>query len=158
MTRFHVLALLGAALSAGAAAQNAPKPISRTDYLNVVNGHFNGADANHDGFLTKAEVTAQEQKDLDAAKARIAQQMQAQFNKLDTNHDGKLSLQEFYAAGPSIKANETPDQMIARLDANHDAKISAAEFRDPEAAKFNRIDANHDGVVTPQEQQAAIKR
>jgi len=158
VTRFHILACAAMAVSAAASAQTAPKPIARADYIKTVDDHFNGADTNHDGFVSRAELIAQQQRDLDAAKGRINQQLTAKFNQLDTNHDGKLTLQEFLGATPPLKVNETPDQMLARLDANHDGKISAAEFRDPELAKFNRIDTNHDGVVTVQELQAAAAR
>ena len=155
MTRFHILASVGIALSASAAAQNAPKPIARADYIKTVDGHFNAADANHDGFMSNAELAAQEGRDLATSKARVNQELQTSFNRLDTNHDGKLTLQEFLGAAPALKVAETPEQMIARLDTNHDGKISAAEYRAPELAKFNKVDANHDGVVTPQEIQTA---
>jgi hypothetical protein len=150
-----MLACLGLALSSVASAQNAPKPITRSDYVKTVDTRFNSADTNHDGFVTKAEMVAQAQRDVEAANARIKQQLEASFNRLDTNHDGKLTLQEFLGAAPAMHVSETPDQLLARLDTNHDGKISAEEFRAPELAKFNKVDANHDGIVTPQEIQAA---
>jgi len=158
VTRFQILACAAIAISASAYAQNAPKPIARSDYIKTVDGHFSGADTNHDGFLSKAEVAAQAERDLATAKARINQQLTVRFQQLDTNHDGKLTLEEFLAAAPPLKVAETPDQMIARLDANHDGKISAEEFRAPEVAKFNKVDANHDGIVTPDEIKAANGR
>jgi EF-hand domain pair/EF hand len=153
--RLMIIGLAGIALAPAASAQNAPKPIPRADYIKTIDARFNGADANHDGQVTKAEALAQQQRDLAGAKGRVNQQLQESFNRLDTNHDGKLSLQEFMGAAPPVKVAEGPDQMIARLDTNKDGKISAAEFRAPELAKFNRVDANHDGIVTPQEIQAA---
>lgn len=153
MTRFHILASAVVALSTSAVAQNSP--VSRADYLKTVDAHFNGADTNHDGFISKAELAAQQERDLAAAKARINQELEARFNQLDTNHDGKLSLQEFYGAAPPLRVGENAEQMMQRLDTNHDGKISAEEFRNPEIAKFNKVDANHDGIVTPQEVQAA---
>lgn len=132
-----------------------PKPINRVDYVKAVDAHFNQIDANHDGKLSKEELAAELQRELQMANARIAQQLQAKFKQLDTNHDGQLSLQEFMAIQPSIRSSETPDQMLQRLDTNHDGKLSADEFRAPELAKFNRLDTNHDGVVTPAEIQAA---
>ena len=152
MTRLLILAVL-AATAVPAVAQQ--KPLSRGDYQKTIDNHFNGADANHDGFLSKAELDAQRQREMDQTKANIAKQLQDAFKRLDTNHDGKLTLEEFMATAPTIKTTETSEQMIARLDTNHDGKISAEEFRAPELAKFNRVDANHDGVVTPQEIQAA---
>lgn len=155
MTRSQILASVGIALGAAAGAQNAPKPIARADYIKTVDGRFNGADTNHDGFISKAEVTAQEVRDVATTQAKVNQALQASFTRLDTNHDGKLTLQEFLGAAPPLKSAESPEQMIARFDTNHDGKISAAEYRAPELAKFNKVDANHDGVATPQEIQAA---
>ena len=155
MKRFKILAAASVVIGAQSAAQNAPKAIARGDYVKTIDGRFNLMDTNHDGSVSKSELAAQAQRDLEAARARINQQLAASFNRLDTNHDGKLSLQEFQGAAPSIKAGETPDQLMARLDANHDGKITADEFRGPELAKFNKVDANHDGIVTPQEVQAA---
>ena len=156
MTRFQILACAAVGLTAAASAQ--VKPISRADYLKVVDNRFNGADSNHDGQVTRAEALAQQQRDLEGARTQLNAKFTTEFNRLDTNHDGKLSLQEFLAGIPAMKTAESPDQMIARLDANHDGKISAQEFRAPEMAKFDRVDANHDGIVTPQEQQAAGRK
>ena len=158
MKRFQILACVTVAISTVASAQAAPKPIARADYIKVVDGRFNGADTNHDGQLTRAEVLGQQQRDLEKAKAQLNQRLTTEFSRLDTNRDGKLTLAEFLAGVPPVKTAESVDQMIARYDANHDGKISADEFRNPEVAKFNRVDANHDGIVTPQEQQAASKR
>ena len=155
MTRFQMLACFGVALSSVASAQDAPKPIPRSDYVKIVDTRFNNADTNHDGFLSKAEIVAQAQRDVDTGNARIKQQLEASFNRLDTNHDGKLTLQEFLGAAPPVHTAETPDQLLVRFDTNHDGKISADEFRAPELAKFNKVDSNHDGIVTPQEIQAA---
>ncbi len=155
MTRLSILACAALALGTASAAQNPPKPISRGDYVKTVDAHFNAADTNHDGFVSKAELIAQQQRDIETARANLIREFTARFNQLDTNHDGKLSLQEFLAGVPPVKTSETPDQMMARLDTNHDGKISAEEFRAPEIVKFNKVDTNHDGVVTPEELKAA---
>lgn len=141
-----------------AQSPQAAKPINRTDYIKTVDAHFNQMDTNHDGKVTKDELAAELQREMQSANTRIAQQLQTKFKQLDTNHDGQLSLQEFMAIQPSIHSSETPDQMLQRLDANHDGKLSPEEFRAPEMAKFNRLDTNHDGVVTPAEIQAASGR
>jgi hypothetical protein len=156
VTKFLIIGCVGTALASVAAAQTAPKPIPRAQYQQLVDSRFNGADANHDGVLTREELVAQQQRDLATGKAAVSKRLQDQFRQLDTNKDGKLSIEEFVAGAPAIHTAETPEQLIQRLDSNHDGKVSADEFRNPEMAKFNRVDANHDGIVTPQEQQAAV--
>lgn len=146
---------LGAAL---AQAPQALKPISRPDYIKTVDTRFNQIDTNHDGKVSKEELAAELEREMQIANARIAQQLEAKFRQLDTNHDGQLSLQEFMAIQPKIHVSETPEQMIQRLDTNHDGKVSLDEFRAPEIAKFNRLDTNHDGIVTPAELNAANGR
>ena len=154
MTRLLILTLIAAAVPA--AAQQ--KSVSRADWIKTVDAHFAQLDANHDGILTKAELAAEQQRELAQAKAAVEQQMRTRFNQLDTNKDGQLSFQEFLAMAPALKATESPDQLLQRLDANHDGKVTTAEFRGPEIAKFDKADANHDGVVTPAEAQAAGKK
>ena len=151
------VAMLALGSSAIAQAPAQPKPVPRADFVKTLDSRFNAIDANHDGRISKEEMAAEQQRQLQQAKTKIAQQLQAKFKQLDTNKDGQLSVQEFMAAAPPIRTNESAEQMIARVDTNHDGKISADEFRAPELAKFNRVDANHDGVVTPAEQTAARK-
>jgi Ca2+-binding EF-hand superfamily protein len=155
VNRFQILACAGIALGSAAAAQTAPKPISRGDYQKTVDSRFNALDTNHDGQVSKSEFEARRQLELQQANAKVANELREAFKRLDTNKDGKLTLEEFLASAPTVHATETIEQMIARLDTNHDGKVSADEFRGPEMVKFNRVDANHDGIVTPAEIQAA---
>lgn len=150
-----VLSMLVLASPAFGQAGGPAKPISRADYLKTVDNRFSALDSNHDGKVTKDELAAEQQREIQRAKAQIAQQMQAKFKQVDTNKDGKLSLQEFLAATPALRATENPDQLLQRLDANHDGKVTVDEFRAPELATFSRVDSNHDGVVTPDEVKAA---
>lgn len=157
-----LLLLASASLAIGMAgtaeAQQPAKPITRTDFIKSVDARFNAIDTNHDGKISKEEMAAEQQRELQQAKAAIAKKMEDQFRQLDTNKDGKLSLQEFMAAAPPVRTSETSDQLVARLDTNHDGTVSVDEFRAPELAKFNRIDTNHDGVVSPEELRAAQGR
>jgi Ca2+-binding EF-hand superfamily protein len=145
-------------LGSAALAQAAPRPVSRADFMKTLDSRFGTVDANHDGKITKDELAAQQQRELQKAKAEIGQQMQAKFKQLDTNKDGQLSQAEFMAAAPPIRTSETPDQMLQKLDSNRDGKVTADEFRAPQLALFNRADANHDGTVTPDEMKAAAGR
>jgi Ca2+-binding EF-hand superfamily protein len=157
MTKTLFLAIVAAALPlAAASAAPAPaapqgKPISRVDFLKTIDTRFNQMDTNHDGKVTKEELAAELQRELQGANGKIRQQLEMKFRQLDTNHDGQLSLSEFMAIQPQVHASESPDQMLQRLDTNHDGKVTAEEFRAPDLAKFNAADANHDGIVTPAE-------
>ena len=141
-------------------AQAAPglaqqKSITRADALKVIDAKFAASDSNHDGFLSKTEIAAAEQREVQDATAKVKQQLAAKFKALDTNKDGQLSLQEFLAAAPALSSTVNPDQVMAQLDTNHDGKISADEMRAPQIARFNKADTNHDGVVTAAEMKAA---
>jgi Ca2+-binding EF-hand superfamily protein len=141
-----------------ALAQAAPKAVSRADFVKSVDTRFNAMDTNHDGVVTRAELAAELQKELDSARAQMTQKLRQQFQQLDTNKDGQLSFAEFSALTGGIRSAETPEQKLQQLDTNHDGKISAEEYRAPELAKFNKVDANHDGIVTPAEMQAASRK
>ena len=153
-----VLVLSAAMIVAAPAIAQKGKPVSRADYVKNIDARFGAVDTNHDGKITREELVAAQQRDLQQANAKIRQDLEAKFRQLDTNKDGKLTLDEFLAAAPPIKTAETPEQMLQRLDTNHDGKVSIDEFRAPQLATFNKVDANHDGVVTPAEFQAAQKR
>ena len=130
-----------------------------------------GRDANRDGNLTRAEVSA-------AIDARVA--------KLDANRDGQISPAERQA-----QRQQRMDQRFERLDADKNGQISKAEWqaaREMRAGKrgakgmrggkgmrgamanqtvsaadmkakalswFDRIDADRNGVITQAERQAA---
>lgn len=155
MTKLVLIALVVLPLSAPLLAQNAPRPVSRADFLKGVDGRFAAADINKDGGVAKGELAILQQKELQQAKSNLNQQLLGRFRQLDTNKDGQLSPAEFAALAPPIRAVETPDQMLKTLDSNGDGKISNAEFRAPQIAKFNRIDANRDGIATPDEMRKA---
>ena len=154
-----ILASAALTLASAGLAQTKPaaaaKPIAKADYLKSIDTRFGNIDANHDGFLTSAELAAAEVRIEQQLTAARTQRLRAEFTQLDTNKDGKLSFDEFIAAAPPFKPRETPAQIIQQIDANKDGKISAAEFRANQMAPFNKLDLNHDGVLTPEEAQKA---
>jgi hypothetical protein len=157
ITRISLIAAAAAIASSAHAqapaqpASQAPKQLSKADFTKNIDSRFAELDTNHDGNLTKDEVTAAQAKALQQAQAAEQQRIEAEFKKLDTNNDGSLSLAEFKAVAPSLKAAQTPEQMVAELDSNKDGKVSAAEYRAPQLANFDKADANHDGILTAQE-------
>ena len=151
MTKFLMLGLI-AAIAVPAAAQQ--KAISRADFIAQTNASFNANDTNHDGFISVSEMQAAQAHDLQRLQASARASFEAQFRQLDTNHDGQLSLAEFEALA-TVKANQTPQQLVEMLDTNHDGKVSPEEFRAAKMKQFNLLDTNHDGIVSPAEMQAA---
>jgi Ca2+-binding EF-hand superfamily protein len=156
MTKFLTLAVAFAAVGTLALAQapQAPKPVTRAEFAAQANALFATNDANHDGFISLSEMQAAQGRDLQRVQAAARAKLQAEFKQLDTNHDGQLSLPEFMAIG-TVKANQTPQQLVQQLDTNHDGKVSAEEFRAARLRQFDQFDANHDGILSPAEMQGA---
>jgi hypothetical protein len=151
--------------SAAAFAQNASAPaqgaqaLSRTAYMQKVDGAFVAVDSNKDGFMDRMEIESAETKVMAARKTAVLRQREALFRNLDANKDGNLTIQEFNAkvvAAALPKPNATP--VLGRLDTNKDGKVSLAENRAPSMAQFDRADTNKDGLLTPAEQSAKVKR
>lgn len=141
-----------------ARAQQAPKPVTKADFAKNLDTRFATVDTNKDGSLNQAEITAVQTRALQQLATVQQQRVGAEFQKLDTNKDNQLSLAEFRAAAPPVRAEQTPQQMLAQLDTNKDGRISPQEYRAPQLANFDRTDANKDGTVTPQEVQARRQR
>jgi Ca2+-binding EF-hand superfamily protein len=97
---------------------------------------FDGADANHDGKISKKEFLA----------AR-----NAKFDKIDSNHDGKIDRADFPGAANHQKALAKIDAHIASADKNHDGSISRDELSKSATPFFDKADTNHDGFITTAE-------
>ena len=151
----RAIILIAALAPAAAAQQPQPHPVTRSQFISTTSAAFGEMDTNHDGYLSAAELQAAQGKALQEVQAALRARIQAQFKALDTNKDGQLSLAEFSAAIPSVKTNETAEQILQKLDTNHDGKVSPEEFRAPRLAQFDKADLNHDGTVTPDEERRA---
>ncbi len=98
---------------------------------------FQELDADGDGQVTQAEITAHRTQKYTAA---------------DTDGDGKLSVEEMQAAAQA-KANERVTKMFDKHDANADGFLSEDELPKPRRASkmFERIDADGNGSISEQE-------
>lgn len=89
------------------------------------------ADANHDGKISKAELTAA---------------LDARFAKLDANHDGKLTKED-----RQLARQARLEARFAALDADRNGQISKAEFMAGHQPRLGGPDGNghdrgeHDG-------------
>ena len=108
---------------------------------------FASVDADHDGYISKAEAT----RAYLAFVGRMAIEEKAQaFKAMDKNKDGKLSDTEFSG----------PKSLFSAIDANHDGFVTRAEaakaFEDHVhvamvVAGLKAMDKNKDGKLTPEE-------
>lgn len=154
-----VAALAAIAVPAAAQAQaqsaQAPQAMSKAELTAAVSARFAAIDENKDGFLSKDEIASVQAKVITQAQAARQERMEADFKKIDTNNNGSVSLDEFKAAAPPVRASDTPDALLAQLDGNKDGKVSAEEYRVRPLANFDKVDANNDGKITQQEVAAA---
>ncbi|QNM81812.1 EF-hand domain-containing protein [Sphingomonas sabuli] len=149
-----LIALLAAAAVpavAQAPAGEAPKSMTKAQMTASIDGRFGMIDTNKDGFLSKEEIGAVQQKVLQQASTARSAQIEAEFKKLDGDSNGSVTLAEFKNAVGQVKASETPDQVVAAIDTNKDGKIAAAEYRTGPLAQFDKLDVNKDGTLTQQE-------
>ena len=158
--------------------ENKDGKLSKAEVPERMQGIFLRADSDHDGLLTRDELT----------KATVAQDRRAPggpppdlvFRALDKDNDGVLSPPELAGAAAALKTldkngdgvlNEQelrpmrgpggpggrggPGEMINHLfeenDANHDGKLSKAEMPERMREMFERADLNQDGFVTRDE-------
>ena len=82
MTSKIFFAFVVAVSAAPAVAQSAPatpQPLSRTAFMQRIDGAFTSVDTNKDGFTDRAEIEAAEAKALAARKARALKEMDQMF-------------------------------------------------------------------------------
>ncbi len=109
---------------------------------------FDQIDADKDGKVTEAEISA----------------FRAQrFAAADADKNGSLSLEEMTAmqtAEMQDRIGQRAARMIAHLDGNADGQISAEEFAAGRGAKspFQRADADGDGAISKAEAEDMAQR
>jgi Ca2+-binding EF-hand superfamily protein len=158
-------------------------PVTRAEAQSRIAAVFAKLDTNHDGSITKDELSAVEAQHEQKAEER-AQHFDPSkvFDRLDADHDGKITVAEA-GASRGKRAQTTQAQasafhgLFARADTNKDNVLTRAEFdamgqqlkarmqhasvvRAGTAVRmFDTEDANRDGRVTLAEmQQAALAR
>ena len=189
------VALAGLCATAGI-AQDAPPPsppgahgpmmhpITKAEMTTMVAQHFAALDLNHDGKITREEVRAAREGQMEK---RMKEHRDRAFAMLDSNHDGSISKAEFDAGhmagrgGPEMplppggREGEHkgpigghgpmggPGMMMLgsgrwfdKADANHDGVVTLAEAQTAAATLFDKLDTNHDGTVSPDEMRAAF--
>lgn len=120
--------MIAAALTLGVATQALAQaqPIARADFLAHSHDQFAAADANHDGALTKDELTAAITKAMGSAPP--PQIVDRIFAGMDTNGDGKATAAE-------IEAHDTA--RFDLWDTNHDGILTPDEIMAGRAAMQN---------------------
>lgn len=168
-----LLSSLGAVALAGGAAfatQHAGGPLKRID-------------ANGDGAITRAEVTAHVDKrfarmdaNSDGAisaadrEARFEERGERRFERLDADKNGAISRAE-WDAGMDARAERREARGhhggrhhakmmrggfdASMADANNDGTVTKAEAQAAALTMFTRVDTNKDGTITAAERDAA---
>jgi hypothetical protein len=112
--------MVAIALTSGAAlAQRGPMgPVTHDAYVAMQKQRFEAMDANHDGVVTKEELSAQIAARM--GQTPPAERIDALFKTMDTDGDGKATAAEV-AAGAETH--------FAAMDTNHDGTLTEDEFR-----------------------------
>ena len=121
------ITVIASALALGLAvpvmAQMPSGPVSKADYMARGKAQFEAADANHDGVLTKEELTAV--MTAQVGNAPPPQMVDGIFAAMDGDHDGKVTAAE---------AEKLRGQRFDQMDANHDGTVTPEEMQAARAA------------------------
>jgi hypothetical protein len=121
MKQIVIAAALMLGLAARAEAQMGP--VSRADYEAGSKAQFAQADANHDGIVTKDELTAAIAKAMGGPPPQ--QMVDSIFHLIDTDGDGKATAAEADAADMA---------RFDKWDTNHDGTLTPEEAQAGRAA------------------------
>lgn len=177
-----VAAVALAAVPAFALQQGGAQPMTRAAVQTMVQTHFAQADANRDGFVTKAEAEARTATMREQRQAKRGERRAELFARLDANNDGSISQAEFSARPDrgdrserrAERAERRGDRMerrgqrgamggrfgahmFERADADKDGRLSLAEASAPALAMFDRVDADKNGAVSAEERRTAMQ-
>jgi len=130
--------------------QQAEGSVSRADYIAAMDEEFRKRDADHDGFLTRAEL---EQYERMLARGAALNRNHQIFLQLDADHNGVLSPNEFAALVGEPPVPDVSPQMKV-LDQDRDGKITIVEHRAAKLVNFDKLDTDFNGIVTDAEMKA----
>lgn len=147
----RLLALVVAGALAATASLVSAEDEDGTDSGADTAARFEALDANHDGWITKAEATKDPSVGYDDL-LRVG----------DANHDGRLSRGEFESANNEILANgpglargeDQPEALFVQWDENRDDKLTLDEVPASARPTLQRILASlgrMDGALTFEE-------
>lgn len=147
-------AVPGSSMGGGSMAAGGAMPGSGDGEAFVLR-HFDDIDADSNGQLSKAEITAWVEKAREQVRARI----EAQFRAADTNGDGQLSREEARNGAPHLYEH------FEFVDANGDGQVTAAELaqlrdrdqmRQSILQRVKQADTDGDGKLNLAEVQVAF--
>src|SRR6476661_4153944 len=139
------------------------RTITRADFVQRLNAQFTKLDANHDGFVDRAEAEARMGRMHGGAAGAAADGQRprhmrmdpsAMFDRMDANRDGTITKAEFLAfhanrhhgpdgAGEMRGAAASPDGAPRGMRMRHAGMHMGFGGR-----WFDRLDADHDGRVS----------
>lgn len=161
--------------------QHAAKIQTRTEVQAKVAEHFNRADANRDGFITKAEADTAAQAFRGKRAEHRAERGEQAFERIDSNRDGSITRAEWDSAQAQRKQRVAardgdrdgrPDRarfarhgmggfgghMFEMADANRDGRVTLQEAQTAALQHFDKVDTNRDGRITPEERMQTHQR
>ena len=118
---------LALGLAGPALAQMPSGPIAKADYMARGKAQFDAADANHDGALTKEELTAVMTAQMGSAPPQ--QVIDTIFGAMDADHDGKVTAAE---------AEKLRGDRFDKADTNHDGTLTPEEMDAARAAAMSQ--------------------
>lgn len=110
-------------LAAPAAAQMPTGPMSKADFMAHGKAQFDAADTNHDGMVSKEELSATIAKQMGSAPP--PEMVDKIFNAMDTDHDGKVTAAE---------TEKLRSDSFDKADTNHDGTLTPEEMAAARAA------------------------